>query len=70
MNLEELRRAKEEIEDMIVSTASEMENGEDACTCKVKNTVDVIRYGIPEDGDPAIQIDSYCTKCGGYVIWS
>ena len=69
MNIQDLLKQREEIDSQIEELLKEKENWNDKCECDKVITAELIRYSDPESGGPAIQIESHCITCGGYVDW-
>ena len=69
MSIRELLNQREEVNTLIEDELRAMTNWSSSCECKKVITVELVRYSEPDEGGPAVQLESHCIECGGYVEW-
>ena len=69
MSIREFLSQREELDALIESELRRMKNWNSSCDCDKVITAELIRYGDPEDGGPAMKLESHCIHCGGFVDW-
>ena len=70
MGIQDLIKEREEIDKRIKEEIAQLPRYKDMCVCSARiNTVEVLSYPDEEEGH-GVQIISYCTDCGGYLLFS
>ena len=69
MSIQDLLKEREDLDAKIEDELRKKKNWNHTCDCDKVITAELIHYGDPDTGGPAIQIESHCVECGGYVDW-